>query len=233
MKPDKRFLSFYYQDLTELPDPVLERSKTALLVVDMQKHFVDRDGYDAQMARAAGQFERWTYFYDRLETTVIPNTRRLLDACRQKGLEVTFGRIASLKKDGRDRCRVQRTLGWNDIYVDVHGESAEMTSLLAPLEDEIVVNKTTDSVSLGTNYTQILQNMGIDTVIVTGVVTDQCVASTVRVLADQGFRVFCVEDCCAAGDPSLHEAELKIMNVIYCTVISTETALRMVQEAKE
>lgn len=36
-----------------------------------------------------------------------------------------------------------------------------MTDLLAPLEDEIVVNKTTDSVSLGTNYTQILRNMAL------------------------------------------------------------------------
>lgn len=43
-----------------------------------------------------------------------------------------------------------------------------MVDELTPLEDEIVVNKTTDSVSLGTNYTQILHNMGIDTVIVTG-----------------------------------------------------------------
>ena len=84
-----------------------------------------------------------------------------------------------------------------------------------PLPDEIVVNKTTDSVSLGTNYTQLLQNMGIDTVIVTGVVTDQCVAGTIRVLADQGFRIYCPEDCCAAGSKELHEQELRIMNVIY------------------
>lgn len=97
-----------------------------------------------------------------------------------------------------------------------------MVDELTPLEDEIVVNKTTDSVSLGTNYTQILHNMGIDTVIVTGVVTDQCVASTIRVLADQGFRVICPEDSCAAATQELHEAELRIMNVIYCTVLGTD-----------
>lgn len=60
----------------------------------------------------------------------------------------------------------------------------------------------------------------------------QCVANTIRVLADQGFRLFCVEDCCAAGEAFLHEAELKIMNIIYCTVISTEQALKMIAEAK-
>ena len=98
-----------------------------------------------------------------------------------------------------------------------------MVDELTPLEDEIVVNKTTDSVSLGTNYTQILHNMGIDTVIVTGVVTDQCVASTIRVLADQGFRVICPEDSCAA--------DLRIMNVIYCTVLGTDETIQLIEEA--
>lgn len=231
MKADPRFLSFYYQTVGELPDIRLERSKTALLIVDMQKHFVAKDGPDAVQCREAGEWDRWAYFYDRLEQIVIPNNKRLLDRCREVGIEVTFGRIASLKRDGRDRARVQSTVGWNNIYVDVHGESAGMVPELTPLEDEIVVNKTTDSVSLGTNYTQLMRNMGIDTIIVTGVVTDQCVANTVRVLADQGFRVICVEDCCAAPDPALHEMELKIMNVIYCTVLSADQVIDLIHDS--
>ena len=162
---------------------------------------------------------------------IIPNNKRLLDCCRKNGVEVTYGRIASLKKDGSDRSRVQSTVGWNDIYVYVGDDSAKMVDELTPLEDEIVVNKTTDSVSLGTNYTQILHNMGIDTVIVTGVVTDKCVASTIRVLADQGFRVICPEDSCAAATQELHEAELRIMNVIYCTVLSTDETIQLIEEA--
>ncbi len=231
MKADPRFLSFYYDKVEELPDILLERGKTALLIVDMQKHFVSKDGYDARQCRQAGEWDRWSYFYDRVEEVVIPNTKRLIDRCRQTGIEVTYGRIASLKKNGSDRSRVQRTTGWNNIFVDVHGESAAMMDQLAPMEDEIVVNKTTDSVSLGTNYTQLMHNMGIDTIIVTGVVTDQCVACTVRVLADQGFRVICVEDCCAAPDPTLHEMELKIMNVIYCTVLEAQDVLKLIDSS--
>lgn len=100
-----------------------------------------------------------------------------------------------------------------------------MVDELAPLPDDIVVNKTTDSVSLGTNYTELIRNMGIDTLVVTGIVTDQCVASSVRVLADQGFRIICVEDCCASPDMELHDMELKIMNVLYCDVLSTDETL--------
>ncbi|MFR5243299.1 MAG: cysteine hydrolase family protein [Clostridium sp.] len=231
MKTNEKFLSFYYRNMKEVPDIHLNLAKTALLIVDMQKHFISMDGYDAEQYRKAGEWDEWEWFYDHIQNVVIPNNKRLLDCCRKNGVEVTYGRIASLKKNGSDRSRVQSTVGWNDIYVYVDDEGAQMVDELTPLKDEIVVNKTTDSVSLGTNYTQILHNMGIDTVIVTGVVTDQCVASTIRVLADQGFRVICPEDSCAAATQELHEAELKIMNVIYCTVMSTDETVKLIEEA--
>ena len=231
MKTNEKFLSFYYRNMKEVPDIHLDLKKTALLIVDMQKHFIAKDGYDALQCKEAGEWDEWEWFYDHVEKVVIPNNKRLLDCCRKNGVEVTYGRSASLKKDGSDRSRVQSTVGWNDIYVYVGDDSAKMVDELTPLEDEIVVNKTTDSVSLGTNYTQILHNMGIDTVIVTGVATDQCVASTIRVLADQGFRVICPEDSCAAATQELHEAELRIMNVIYCTVLSTDETIQLIEEA--
>lgn len=232
MKPNKKFLSFYYRNVEELPDIHLELDKTALLIVDMQKHFLSRDGYDAMRCKKAGEWEDWIWFYDHVEQVVIPNNKRLLDCCRRAGVEVTYARIASLKKDGADRSRVQRLPGWNEILVHVDSDSAAVVDELAPQGDEIVVNKTTESVSLGTNYTELLRNMGIDTVIVTGTVTDQCVASTIRVLADQGFRIICPEDCCAAATEELHVAELTIMNVIYCTVLSTDEVIALIEEAR-
>ena len=93
-----------------------------------------------------------------------------------------------------------------------------------------MVNKTTDSVTTGTNYLTLLRFMGIETVVVTGIVTDQCVASTVRGLADDGFKVICVEDACAAGSQELHDAELKIMSVIYCDVLSTDETIKLIEK---
>lgn len=72
--------------------------------------------------------------------------------------------------------------------------------------------------------------MGITTVIVSGIVTDQCVASTVRGLADEGLQVITVEDACAAPDMNLHNAELTIMNVIYTYVMSTNDTLDLLDE---
>ena len=223
--------TLYYQFLpTDGQKLKVNPDKTALLIVDMQHQFISRDGLDAQVAREKGMFDKWEYFFDRIDNLAIPNNKKLLDFFRANKLEVTFGRIACYHKDGRDRSPVQRRPGWNNILLPIGDPGAEMVEELKPLEDEIVVNKTTDSVLSGTNYEFLLRNMGIETVVCTGVVTDQCVASTVRSLADAGFEVILVEDACAAATQQLHDAEIMIMNQIYCQVMSTNEVIDLVTE---
>ena len=96
---------------------------------------------------------------------------------------------------------------------------------LAPRAEEIVVTKTTDSALTGTNLRLILANMGITHVVCCGIFTDQCVSSTVRSLADESFDVIVVEDACAAGSQAEHEQEIRILNRIYCEVMSAEELL--------
>lgn len=229
MKPNPKYLSFYYATMKDFPDFVVDPKKTALLIVDMQKEFVSREIGESIVYKEAGEWERWIPFHDRLDDIVIPNNVKLLEYFRKHGMLATFGRIACLRPDGEDRSSVQKSEGWNGIFLYVNTVEAEMIDELKPLPEEIVVNKTTDSVTLGTNYSQLIRNIGIDTVVVTGIVTDQCVAGTVRGLADEGFRVICVEDACAAPDMALHDAELKIMNQIYCQVLSTEETIAVLE----
>ncbi len=230
METRERFRSFYYETAGELPEIVLNPKKTALLIVDMQNEFVLRDFGEALEFKENGEWERWIPFHNRLDDIVIPNNVKLLKFFRDHGMPVTFGRIACLREDGEDRSPVQKSEGWNNMLMPVTGFAAQMIDELAPLENEIIVNKTTDSVTTGTNYLTLLRFMGIETVVVTGIVTDQCVASTVRGLADDGFKVICVEDCCAAGSMELHNAELKIMNSIYCEVMSTEETIDTIEK---
>lgn len=230
MKVKEKYLSFYYEKQPEIADPVIDPQKTALLLVDLQKEFVSREIGDAKKLKAMGDWERWIPFYDRLEQTVVPNNKKLLDFFRANQLTVTYGRIACLLENGEDRSPVQKSDGWNGMLVHINSEGAQMVDALTPMENEIVVNKTTDSVTTGTNYLQLLHFMGIETIIVTGIVTDQCVASTVRGLADAGFKVICVEDACAAATMELHDAELKIMNVIYCDVLSTDETISLIKK---
>lgn len=230
MQKNRKHLSFYYETTENFPEPKVNPKKTALLIVDMQNEFVLRDFGEALEFKAMGEWERWIPFHDRLDDVVIPNTQKLLKFFRDNNLTVTFGRIACLREDGEDRSPVQKSEGWNNMLMPVNGFAAQMIDELAPMENEIIVNKTTDSVTTGTNYLTLLRFMGIETVVVTGIVTDQCVASTVRGLADEGLNVICVEDCCAAGSMEHHDAELKIMNIIYCNVMSSDEVIKLLEE---
>ncbi len=60
MKTNEKFLSFYYRNMKEIPDIHLDLKKTALLIVDMQKHFIAKDGYDALQCKEAGVSYRIT-----------------------------------------------------------------------------------------------------------------------------------------------------------------------------
>jgi nicotinamidase-related amidase len=119
--------------------------------------------------------------------------------------------------------------GWNNLLLPKNEKPSQLVSALAPIGDEIVVTKTTDSALTGTNLRLILHNLGIKNVICAGIFTDQCVSSTVRSLADESYNVVVVEDCCAAGSDALHQKELEIINMIYCHVLSSQELKAMMQ----
>jgi len=230
MDTRRKFLSFYYEKMETLPEIKLDPKKTALLFVDLQNQFVLRDFGDALESKEEGDWERFIPYHDRLDGIVIPNAVRLLEFFRENKMFVTYGRIASLREDGEDRAPVQKSEGWNNIFVHVNSFAAQMIKELTPIDDEIVVNKTTDSVTTGTNYMHLMHNLGVETIVVSGIVTDQCVASTIRGLADGGFKVICVEDACAAASMVHHDAELTIMNMIYCDVLSTDETIETIKK---
>lgn len=227
---EEKYLSIYYESEPGGKKVDLDPKKTVLLIVDMQNQFVLRDFGDAVVLKELGEWEKWVPFHDRLDNIVIPNTKKLIDFFRANKIEVTYGRIACQTLDGRCRSPVQANEGWNDILLQKDSYASQMIDELAPAKDEIVVDKTTDSVVSGTNYAQVLRNMGIKNVVVAGIVTDQCVSSTVRGLADEGFDVVVVDDCCAAGTDELHRWELTIINKIYCEIMDAEEVIEHIKK---
>ena len=208
------YRSFYYEHAPEPEDPVLPWAETAMLSIDVQNTYMKVSDDPREAAR-------WEPFRQRMTETVIPTTRALQDAFRANGIDVLHARIACLLESGRDRSLSQKKPGWNYLLLPKDSHDSQLVPELAPAPGEIVVTKTTDSALTGTNLRLILSNMGVRNVVVTGIFTDQCVASTVRSLADESFNVIVVEDCCAAGTDELHRQELEIINMIYCHVMSS------------
>ena len=214
------YRSFYYENAPEPDDIILKRESSALLVIDIQNTYLEPDE-DLKEAL------RWKPFYGRMNNIVIPNTADMIKWARDNKMEVIFARIACLKKDGKDRSLSQKKPGFNYLLMPKDSEESQIVEELSPQGDEISIIKTTDSALTGTNLRLILHNMGIKSVIITGIFTDQCVSSTVRSLADESFEVLVVEDCCAAATDEIHLQELKIINMIYCHVLQSEDVKKL------
>ncbi len=209
------YRSFYYQNAPQPKDPHLPWSKTALLCIDVQNYSLIAHDDPAERLR-------WKPFRRRMRELVIPNIAALQQDFRARGIDVLHARIACLLNDGRDRSLSQKMPGWNNLLMLRSSPISQIVDECAPVRDEIVVTKTTDSALTGTNLRLLLTNMGIVNVIVVGIYTDQCISSTVRGLADESFQVIVLDDCCAAGTDDLHQRELEILNCIYCQVMTRQ-----------
>ena len=167
--------------------------RTALLLVDLQNGQVHRTLRRAHPGREA--------FFDRVDGVVVPNGRHLMAACRAAGMEVVFTVIESLTLDGRDRGLDHRISG---IFAARGSWEAQVIDELRPRANEIVLPKTSSSLFNSTAADYVLRNLGVDSLVVMGVVTDQCVESAVRDGCDRGFMMTLVEDGCAAWQESRH-----------------------------
>src|SRR5437588_9212260 len=131
------------------------------------------------------------YFRRNLHDTVLPNIRRLQAACRSGGIEVMYSVIENMTGDGRDR-----SLDYKISGIDVPRGSweAQILGEIAPAEDEMIFRKTSSSVFISTNIDYVLRNLGARSLIITGIMTDQCVESAVRDARDVGYLVDPVTD---------------------------------------
>lgn len=230
MRVNDRHVSFYYEMDEDVGEISINPEKTALLVIDMQNVFLRRPDQENMNEKEIENSKRWEQFYEKIDNEVIPNNKKLIDFFRRKDLEVIFAQIACHKKDGSDRSLDHKATGFNELLLPMGSEQSKIITELSPIEDEIVITKSTDSALTGSNLRLILHNMGIDTVVVTGVFTDQCVSGTVRSLADESFKVWLIEDACRASTEELQKHELKVLNNIYCHVINTEELIEAMKD---
>jgi len=178
-------------------------------------------------AEASGvPVEAQEYYFDRLKYTVLPNVRRLQDAFRARRLEVIHTRIQSLTQDGRDRSPAHKRLG---LHAAPGSKEADFIENIAPLENEIIINKTASGVFTSTNIGYILRNMEITGLFVVGVYSNECVSTAIRDACDLGFYVTLISDGCATVTPELQRATMITMKDRYARVLNTEEAIEEIQ----
>jgi len=201
----------------------LEQHHTALLCIDLQYLDAARGhGVFADIEKSGVPPEAQEYYFHRLESLVLPNVRRLQDAFRANDLEVIHTRIQSHTRDGRDRSAGHKRLG---LHAPPGSKEAEFIETVAPVGDEIVINKTASGVFNATNLHYILRNLGITGLDVTGVYSNECVSTAIRDACDLGYFVTLIEDGCATVTPQLQNATITTMRDRYARVLSADDAI--------
>lgn len=191
-------------------DAPVDPARTALLLIDVQKGIFH-----------PGAAEARPYFYRSARDVAVPNMVRLLEAAREAKVEIIHTVIQSLTADGRDRSLDYKQTGF---HFGPGSQEAEPCDEVAPAADEIILPKTSSSLFNSTIFEYLLRNMGLDTVIVTGFLTDQCVDHTVRDGADRGFRMICPVDACTTDSQERHEGALRAFRG-YCRQTTTSDLL--------
>ncbi len=215
---------------TRLLRQELAKHHVALLCIDLQYLDAARGhGVFADVAASGVPLAAQEYYFHQLESRVLPNVRRLQDAFRQHGLEVIHSRIQSLTHDGRDRSAGHKRL---NLHAAPGSKEAEFIEMVAPVADEIVLNKTASGVFNSTNLTYLLRNLNITSLFITGVYSNECVSTAVRDACDLGFYVTLIEDCCATVTPELQEATITTIKGRYARVMSTDEAISEIAKVR-
>jgi ureidoacrylate peracid hydrolase len=175
----------------------IDPTHAALLIVDVQNYCAHPDGAGSRKLDA----QQYRYLLHRLRETALPNLQLLQSACRRAHIEVVYAAVENMTWDGRDR-----SLDYKISGIDVPRGSwdARVLAEIAPTEDEMVFRETSSSVFISTNIDYVFRNLEVRSLIVAGMMTDQCVESAVRDACDLLYLVTLVTDACTTDSAERH-----------------------------
>ena len=202
--------------MTLTRDVPLIPSQSALLFIDVQNFSAHRQGGEFKDLSPEA-FAPYAWYFDQLEARVLPNMQAIQTACRAAGVEVMYTTIESLTLDGRDRSLDYKITGFN---VPKGAWDGKVLDQIAPQGDEIVLPKTSSSVFVSTHIDYVLRNLGVRQLVLSGLITDQCVESAIRDACDLGYLVTQVTDACLTYTPERHDNSLRAIKG-YCRQLTS------------
>jgi len=203
---------------------VLDPASTALVVIDMQYATACRTTGLGRWLAERGREEEGRYRFDRIEEFLVPNIARLLAAFREHDLPRVFVRLGGQMEGCRDLILHLREL--ETALANIAGEREfEFLDELAPLPGEPILTKLSASAFTSSNIDALLRNLGVRTIVVTGVSTSQCVDLTARDAADRGYASVVVEDAVAEDRPDYHDWTLEQFRRLFGRVATTDEVL--------
>jgi nicotinamidase-related amidase len=185
-------------------------ARTALVVIDMQRDFIEPGGFGAALGNDVTQLSR-----------IVPAVATLLAFARSRDMLVVHTRESHLP-DLSDCPPAKRLRGNPGMRI---GDSGKMGRILvrgepgnqivpdlAPLPGEIVIDKPGKGAFYATSLQPMLEERGISHLLLAGVTTEVCVQTTMREANDRGYECLLVEDAAASYFPTFHEATVAMIS---------------------
>ncbi len=179
--------------------------KSALLVIDMQKFFLNKESHS----------------YIPAATTIVPNVNSIINKYREKNFPIifTYHAYEVNEKPG--------VMGrwWGDM-LRVNNPLSEIHSSIELDKDDIILRKTRYSAFVGTNLDKILKENKIDTLVITGIMTHLCCETTARDAFMRDYDVYFIVDATATETESLHISSLRTLTDGFTIPMKTSEILK-------
>ncbi len=208
-----------------------ELDTTALVMIDMQRDFVEKGGFGEMLGNDVSL----------LRSSIEPS-KRVLEAARKAGLFIIHTReghrpdLADLQPAKKERGHLKTGIG--DVgpmgRILVRGEVGhDIIPELYPIKGEPVVDKPGKGAFYETDLLGILRNRNIETLIICGVTTEVCVQTTSREPNDRGFNVVIPADATASYFPEYKRVTLDMIKAQGGIVGWVSDSNRVIQAIEE
>lgn len=184
-------------------------NELALIVIDMQRDFAEPGGFGESLGNDISRIGR-----------IVPEVKRLLDGFRASGLPVIHT-MECHRPDLSDLPRAKRDRGNPALRIGDQGPMGRIlvvgepgTSIiaeLAPIDDEVVIEKPGKGAFYATRLGEMLKEKGITQLVFAGVTTEVCVQTTMREANDRGFECLLAEDATESYFPEFKAAALAMI----------------------
>jgi nicotinamidase-related amidase len=233
------------QFLTDRDKAVFEQSgfgakggggkKPALLIIDVNYAFCGE-----RPEPILDAIKKWRTSCGEEAWESLPHIRKLIDRCHDKGIPVIYT-TGTVRDDGWDKGSWAWKSSRSDEDVasgapdarDTNRDGNDIMDEIAPAPQDIVIRKHKPSAFSSTMLTAFLNDLGADSLIVTGTTTSGCVRASVIDAFSQNIRVTIAEEACFDRSQASHAINLCDMNAKYADVVSTEEALAYVESIDE
>ena len=187
----------------------LDPAHTALVVIDMQRDFIERGGFGDSLGNDVARLE-----------AIIPTTAALMGLFRERDWLVIHTREAH-KPDLSDCPPSKIRRGNPSLHIGevgamgrllVAGEAGnQIVDALAPIDGEIVIDKPGKGMFWATGIHERLQGMGISHLLFAGVTTEVCVQTSMREANDRGYECLLIEDATESYFAAFKQATIEMI----------------------